>query len=75
MSFLGHGHTNMTTESNATPRAQSVPDAAKSIGIGKSTAWMLVKEGAIRVVRLRGRTLVLKEDLDAFLKSLPSARE
>ena len=51
-----------------------MPDWAKYAGIGKSTAWMLVKEGKLRAVKICGRTLVLAEDGEAFLKSLPPAR-
>jgi hypothetical protein len=59
---------------NGPRRAMSVPQFAINAGIGKSTAWMLVKEGKLRAVRLNGRTLVLAEDGENFLKSLPPVR-
>jgi excisionase family DNA binding protein len=66
----------MTNDQLATTarRAMSVPEWAKFAGIGKSTAWMLVKEGALRAVRIGGRTLILTEDSEAFMKSLPPVR-
>jgi excisionase family DNA binding protein len=67
--------TNDQTITNATPRAQSVPEFAKSIGIGKSTAWMLVKDGKLRAVKILGRTLILHEDSESYLRSLPATQD
>jgi excisionase family DNA binding protein len=70
-------HTMQTDEmksanTNAAPRARSVPAFAKHIGVGKSTCWELVKDGKLRAVRINGRTLILHEDGEKFLRSLPA---
>ena len=57
---------------NAAPRARSVPAFAGYIGVGKSTIWQLIKDGKLRAVRINGRTLILHEDGEKFLRSLPA---
>lgn len=60
--------------SAAPSRGRSVPDRGKSIGVGKSTMWKLVASGRLRAVRIGHRTVILDEDWERFLKSLPSVR-
>jgi hypothetical protein len=55
-----------------TRRAQSVPAFAKDIGVGKSTLWEEIRAGRPRAVRLGGRTLLLAEDRERYLRSLPA---
>jgi excisionase family DNA binding protein len=41
-----------------TPMAMSPRDAARAIGISRSTLYRLIKQGRIRTVKLGRRTLV-----------------
>jgi excisionase family DNA binding protein len=51
--------------------AYSVFDACQLTGLSRSTLYDLHKEGVIRFVKCGRRTLILHEDLAAFLQSLP----
>jgi hypothetical protein len=53
-------------------KAQSVPAFAKEIGVGKSAIWEEIRAGRLRAVRLGGRTLLLAEDRERYLRSLPA---
>ena len=46
------------------PRAVSVADAAKALGIGVTHAWRLIGDGTIRPLKLGGRTLVPVAEID-----------
>ncbi len=47
--------------------ALSVDEAASYIGVSRATLWRLLKSNALARVRLGGRTLVRRADLDALL--------
>ena len=49
------------------PRAISVDRAAVVIGIGRSLAWTLVRQGKLRSVRAGYRVLVPLDAIDQFL--------
>lgn len=49
-----------TRANEAPPRARSVPDAAKVIGISRSAAYRAVERGEIPAIRI-GRRLVVPE--------------
>ena len=51
--------------------AHSVFDACRLTGLSRSTLYDLHKAGVIRFVKCGRRTLILHEDLAAFLRSLP----
>jgi len=60
------------------PKTYSEPQAAFTIdevrhvlGIGRNGVYKAINEHRLRAVKLGKRTLVLRTDLDAFLKSLP----
>lgn len=36
----------------------SVPEAARMIGLGKSTVWAMIAQGSLPAVRIGARTLV-----------------
>ena len=55
-----------------TRRAQSGPAFARDIDVGKSTLWEEIRAGRLRAVRLGGRTLLLAEDRERYLRSLPA---
>ncbi len=50
----------------------SILEAAKALGIGRSTLYVLIREGRLPVKKLGIRTLILKADLDAFIAALPA---
>lgn len=64
----------MRTLDTVAPRGRSVPDWAKYVGIGKSTARLLIKEGKVLASKIRGRTVILHEDSEAYLESIRPAR-
>ena len=47
----------------------SVAQAVRLLGIGRSTLYGLIKEGRLPVKR----TLILREDFDRFIASLPTS--
>lgn len=50
----------------------SIAQAVRLLGIGRSTLYALIKEGRLPVRKLGKRTLILREDLDRFIASLPT---
>ncbi len=52
---------------NSTPRALSIKDAARTYSIGRSTIYILLKQEKLRDVKVLGRRLVLVEDLERLL--------
>ena len=63
------------TETQANRLAFSLADAASAIGVGKSTLHELIATGKLRVRKLGRRSLVLREDLEAYVQSLPLSGE
>ena len=55
------------------PMAMSPRDAARAIGISRSSLYRLMKQGRIRTVKLGRRTLVPTSELSALIdkKVLP----
>ncbi len=53
--------------SDAAPLAYSVPDAATRIGVSRSGLYILIARGEIPVAKVGNRTLVLDDDLRAYL--------
>jgi excisionase family DNA binding protein len=47
--------------------AYSIPDAAKRIGISRSGLYLLIARGEIPIAKVGGRTLLIDEDLRAYL--------
>ena len=47
--------------------AYSVEEAAQIVGIGRTLAWQLVRRGEIPSVRVAGRVLVRRRQLEAWL--------
>lgn len=46
----------------------SVRDAAIAIGVGRESAYQLVREGRLRAVRIGRRILVPRTELTAFVE-------
>ena len=49
--------------------AYNVPEAAKAIGLGRSTLFELIRDGKLKAVKAAGRRLILRTDIDAYLES------
>ncbi len=45
-----------------------VPEAAESLGIGKSLLYTLINDGEIPVVRIRGAVRISPDDLQAWVR-------
>lgn len=55
-------------------RAYSLQECARSIGIGRSTLYELIKQGkGPRVVKIGRRSLILSEDFETWSQSLATA--
>ena len=52
------------------PIADSMADAAARLGISRSTIYVLAKNKEICALKVRGRTIVSREEQDRFLRSL-----
>lgn len=52
--------------------AYSVREAAQIANLGRSTLYKLIAAKELRARKAYGRTLILHDDLEAFLKGLPS---
>jgi excisionase family DNA binding protein len=50
-------------------RKFTVPQAAKMLGIGETKMRPIIKKGGIPVVRIMGKTLLLDQDLEEYLRS------
>jgi excisionase family DNA binding protein len=53
--------------------ALRVEDAAKSLGIGRTTLFNLVSEGLIRSVKVKSRTIIPISALNDFLAAIGGA--
>lgn len=54
--------------------AYTVGETAAALGLSPATIWDMLKEGEIQAKRLRGRTLVPREEIERVLAAAPSAR-
>jgi len=52
--------------------ALQIPQVVQASGISKSTIYLMLKNGELPSRKVRGRRLVLKRDLEAFLENAPS---
>lgn len=52
--------------------AYSIADITKLTGLGRTTLYKAIKSGALQTRKLGTRTLVLGNDLDEFLRALPT---
>jgi len=57
----------MQTETRLLPFEKA---CVERLGIGKSLAWQLAKDGKIRTVKLGRLTMVRETELDRFIRSL-----
>ncbi len=52
----------------------SISEVCKTLGIGRSTLYVLIKEGRLPVRKLGNRTLIMRSDLEDFVSALPHGR-
>jgi excisionase family DNA binding protein len=52
--------------------AYSVAEVCKEINIGRTSVYAAIRAGELMARKVRRRTLILHDDLVAFLKSLPA---
>ncbi len=50
------------------PFAYRIPDIARLYGLSRSTVYRCIDDGHITPCKVRGRVLILREDLEAFLR-------
>jgi excisionase family DNA binding protein len=62
---------NKLPHDGADQHALSVKEACKYISLGRTSFYKLVKSGQIPARKCGGRTIVLVDELDQALKSLP----
>jgi excisionase family DNA binding protein len=53
----------------------SIPEAAFSLGIGRTSVYGLINRGALRAVKLGTRTLIPTEDVLRFAAELAGCRD
>ncbi len=51
-------------------RALGVREAAKAAGVGRTTLFEAIRKGQIAAKKVGRRTIIITDDLDAWLKSL-----
>ena len=54
--------------------AYTVAEAAKALGLSAATIWAMLKDGELVARKLRGRTLLPREELERVLAAAPPAR-
>jgi excisionase family DNA binding protein len=51
--------------------AYNVPEAMLALGLCRDSIYRLIRDGKLVARKVGRRTLILREDLEAFAKSLP----
>ena len=59
----------MTSDRLASPSAVSVPEAARIVGIGRSTLYEHVRAGLVPSVRIGRRVVIPTEVIEALFRS------
>ena len=54
--------------------AYTVDEAAQAIGVSTTTVWTMIREGEVMAKKVRGRTLVPRDELQRVLDQAPEAR-
>lgn len=57
------------------PFAFSIPEAVAYSRIGRSTLYSALRNGELRARKVRGRTLIVREDLEAWITNSPAFAE
>lgn len=56
------------------PMAYPIAEAAKVAGIGRTTMWEAIRTGRLKARKNGAKTIILAEDLAAYLRSLPEVQ-
>jgi excisionase family DNA binding protein len=73
---VDRGHIDVATQMNARSAvlqvqevtiAYRVPEACRLVGIGRTTLYALLKSGQIRAVKIAGRTLIPRTELERLI--------
>jgi excisionase family DNA binding protein len=57
------------------PFAYTIKAACRISGLGRTSIYVALKSGALSARKCGRRTLILAQELEAFLRKLPAARE
>lgn len=49
------------------PQALSILDTAKSLSIGKTSVYKLIRKGELPLFKIGARSVIRREDINAFL--------
>ena len=52
--------------------AYCIPEAVSASGLGRSKLYEFIREKRLQTVKIGGRTLILRTDLEAFLSAAKS---
>ena len=63
----------MESELRMTPILLPVAEACRTLGVGKSTLYTLIADGALTVRKIGRKTLIPAADLERFAAGLPAA--
>ncbi len=64
----------MNQSDNTERKTYDVPQVARLLGIGRNCAYDAVNRGEIRGIRIGGRLVVPKSEVDRLLAGEPAAR-
>ncbi len=82
VNITGMAHMETAAEAVASHRQDGAPtqklayqidEAARACGIGRTSLYELIGEGKLKAIRAAGRRLILREDLEAYLRSCREA--
>lgn len=59
--------------SDLKPIALTIPDAVAFAGLGRSTIYRLFEQGVLTPRKAGRRTLILREELEDYIRNLPAA--
>ncbi len=54
--------------------AYTVDESAQALGVSVTTVWTMIREGDVVAKKVRGRTLIPREELQRVLDEAPGAR-
>jgi excisionase family DNA binding protein len=61
----------MTEDKNDKPYSISIAGAVERYGIGKTVIYELIAEGKISAFKLGTKTLIITDEMDAYISGLP----
>lgn len=57
------------------PKARSVPDAARAIGVSTGTIYRLARDKRLRLTKIGARTIILETEIDRVLREVARPAE